>query len=116
MFKMAVSDVDDTTESSNEEKEKPHVQLVRADAIAFRLSLATALWGILKILSDASTNVRPMLLTSSAEAFGKSEGQVEVPEGVQLFIVSALIFVFKMSISDADDTKEGTEEKDLEKG
>jgi hypothetical protein len=102
---------DDGQEDGEEAK---HVQLVRADAIAFRLSMAAGIWGLMKILSEADvvthavsvwTSLSHMVPTSPADGFGKSEAVVEVPEGIQLLVVSLLLFVFKMAISEADDTQ-----------
>lgn len=118
VFKMAVNETHASKDTSTQKKKESTVQLVRADAIAFRLSLAAALWGIAKIMpgvwSTFCLMYNEMLKKSSATEFGKSEATIEVSEGLQLFTVSALIFVWKMVISDSEKTEEPLDEnKDL---
>jgi hypothetical protein len=116
VFKMAISDTDDVHEESKEEKKTAQVQLVRPDAIALRFALAAGFGGILKIMSDSGAMAYAASLsmafpTSPTEGFGKSESTLDVPEGMQLLIISALIFVFRMAINDDDDAQEESKEK-----
>eukprot|EP00746_Dinoflagellata_sp_MGD_P140213 gnl/MRDRNA2_/MRDRNA2_73498_c1_seq1.p1 gnl/MRDRNA2_/MRDRNA2_73498_c1~~gnl/MRDRNA2_/MRDRNA2_73498_c1_seq1.p1 ORF type:complete len:582 (+),score=133.96 gnl/MRDRNA2_/MRDRNA2_73498_c1_seq1:100-1845(+) len=116
-FKVAVNDADAAKDDSNEKTKQVNVQLVRADAIAFRLSLAAALWGIAKMMPDillAFGRCNEMLKKSSATEFGKSESAIEVSEGLQLLSLSALVFVWKMVVSDSEKAEEPLDgKKDL---
>jgi len=138
MFKLAIDD--DDSEKSGEEKENEKesrvktVQLVRADAIALRLSCAAMITGCVKLASGSVSSAGPspwsgassakdalvyafMQLNSLApksEAFGKSEAVLEVPEGVQFLVLAALLFVFKLAVDESESeeaSKKGSAEE-----
>jgi competence protein ComGC len=80
--------------------EKGQVQLVTAGAIAFRAAAVTGLIGILKTFANA--DARAELATLNQTEFVPEVAMVEAPEGVQLLIVAALLFVFAAAVSSED--------------
>lgn len=110
IFKLAVSE--DSAETENDAS----VQLVKVDAIAFRLSLAAALCGLTKLMSEIgamknASSFAQMLPASPAEGFAKADVSLGASEGMQLLAVGALIYIFKMAVNEADDMCSDDEKK-----
>lgn len=71
------------------------MELVRADAIAFRAAITAGFVGFLKTLP-----------ASPAEGFNPAVVELEVPEGIQFFCISVLLLVFALAINTDADSEE----------
>lgn len=74
------------------------VQLVRADAIAFRLSIVAVLTGLLKTFGGLWPLLAQVLPASPPQGFAPAVTALEVNEGNQLLTVSVLLLVFALAV------------------
>jgi Ca2+/Na+ antiporter len=94
IFAVVVSSSD--ADESEDSEEKPKVQLVKVDAIAFRSGLVACLLGL-------------AAMRASFNGFAPIETEVGIPDGVQFLTVSLLLLVFAILILDSKE-EEGTQE------
>jgi len=100
VFAVAITEGTSSDECCDEIKaDKSHVNLLRADVIAFRSGIITCLVGLAEILPASP---RPGLNPMSAT--------VEASEGIQLLSLSVLLLVFAVAVSSAN-VEQNTESK-----
>jgi len=104
VFALAVCE--DTTQ--REEETKGTTELVKTEAIAFRLSVGAALVGSLKILGGLWSVLAQLLPASPREGFNPSIVSIEAPEGIQCLSVSILLLVFAIAVSNDSENKTET--------
>lgn len=104
VFALAVCE--DTAQ--REEETKGTAELVKTEAIAFRLSIGTALVGSLKILGGLWSVLAQLLPASPREGFNPSIVSIEAPEGIQCLSVSILLLVFAIAVSNDSENKTET--------
>lgn len=120
-FKVAIDDANEGPKPGVEEEKTSKVQLVKANTVALRLSCAAMISGCLKLAFRSVSSTGPASWSGAASTkkamvsafmelseyfpkskdFGKTEAVLEVPEGVQLLVIAALLFVFKLSIQES---------------
>jgi len=120
-FKVAIDDANEGPKPGVEQEKTSKVQLVKANTVALRLSCAAMISGCLKLAFGSVSSTGPASWSGAASTkkamvsafmelseyfpkskdFGKTEAVLEVPEGVQLLVIAALLFVFKLSIQES---------------
>merc|ERR1719161_535278 len=135
IFAAAITDVDDSA-AEKESEEKPQIELVRANVIAFRLSGVLGLFGLgslcktcalsfeayvlglfsacSNILQSSTSSGSPfnMLPASPADGFNPGNIEMEVPVWGQLLLASALLLTFAAAITEV----EGNAEENADEG
>jgi len=109
------------TETKEGHTETKQVALVSVGATAFRAAVLACCIGVLKSFGNAQA--RAELASLNQKEFAPQVAMIEAPEGIQLLIVSILLFVFTAAVNSAeanhqkvkDETQEKVKEEPQEK-
>lgn len=117
VFSAAVRSSEEDSPSTKETKKRRLVNLVKADRIAFRLACAATVIGFAQLAPSQKTTmstlagINQFLSKGSQKGFGNSGVSMDVSAGVQLLTAAALIFIFKITINDANEDSKPENEK-----
>jgi len=98
----AVAVISEEEEKQSDSTKMPHVELVRADAIAFRSAIVAGLIGLMKTLP-----------ASPQDGFAPTEVSLEGPEGIHFLCISVLLLVFAVVVKSEEVASNGKPQVEL---
>lgn len=110
-----VNSKEEQTETKEEQTETKHskVALVSVGATAFRAAVLACSIGVLKSFGNAQA--RAELASLNQKEFAPQVAMIEAPEGIQLLMVSILLFVFTAAANSAEASHQKVKDETQEK-